>query len=132
MNLKSANSRLLTQAELKISAVTRKVTAKIYTFTEYDLLVLGSKHPAILLTEHKPIIFHFYENQIQIIEFIDFNLFLGNFQTYIMFGQQEKNLALPETHSQITPTELITRKTTVEVPRNKKFFLAKIEKPPRI
>ena len=38
-----------------------------------------------------------------------------------------KNLALPDTLSRNTPPELLTRKTTVEVPQNIKFFLAQDE-----
>ena len=46
MNLISANSRLLTQAELRFSTLMRECTAIIYTLTEYEFLILGSKHPA--------------------------------------------------------------------------------------
>ena len=42
-----------------------------------------------------------------------------------------KNLALPDTLSRNTPPELLTRKTTVELPQNIKFFLAKDELSPR-
>ena len=73
MYLISANSRLFTQAELRLSTLMRACTAIIYTLTEYEFLILGSKHPTVLFTDHKPIIFLFTQNQIQIIEFIDFN-----------------------------------------------------------
>ena len=59
MKLISANSRLFTQAELRLSAIMRECTAIIYTLTEYEFLILGSKHPTILFTDHKPIIFLF-------------------------------------------------------------------------
>ena len=48
-NLISANSRLFTQAELRLSTLMRECTAIIYT--------LGSKHPTVVFTDHKPIIF---------------------------------------------------------------------------
>ena len=38
-----------------------------------------------------------------------------------------KNLALTDTLSRNTPPELLTRKTTVEIPQNIKFYLAKNE-----
>ena len=38
-----------------------------------------------------------------------------------------KNLALPDTLLRNTPPELLTRKTTEEIPQNFKFFLAKDE-----
>ena len=52
MNLISANSCLFTQAELRLSTLIRECTAIIYTFTEYEFLILGSKHPTVLFTEH--------------------------------------------------------------------------------
>ena len=59
MNLISANSRLVTQAELRLSTLVRECTAIIYTLTEYEFLIHGSKHPTVLFTDHKPIIFPF-------------------------------------------------------------------------
>ena len=59
INLISANSRLFTQGELRLSTLMRKCTAIIYTLTEYEFLILGSKHPNVLLTDHKPSIFLF-------------------------------------------------------------------------
>ena len=52
MNLISANSRLFTQAELRLSTLMRECTAIIYTLTEYEFLILGSKHPTVLFTDH--------------------------------------------------------------------------------
>ena len=43
-----------------------------------------------------------------------------------------KNLALPDTLSRNTPPELLTRKTTVEIPQNINFYLAKDETSPRL
>ena len=57
MNLISANLRLFTQVEFRLSTFMRECTAIIYTLTEYEFLILGSKHPTVLFTDHKPIIF---------------------------------------------------------------------------
>ena len=43
-----------------------------------------------------------------------------------------KSLALPDSLSRNTPPELLTRKTTVEIPQNIKFYLAKNETSPRL
>ena len=59
MNLISANSRLFTQAELRLSTLLRECTAIIYTLTDYEFLILGSKHPTVLFTDYKPISFLF-------------------------------------------------------------------------
>ena len=52
----------------------RERTAIIYTLTECEFLVLRSKNPAILFTDHKPIVFLFTQKSNYIIKFIDFNL----------------------------------------------------------
>ena len=59
MNLISANSRLFAKAELRLFTLMRECTAIIYTLTEYEFLKLGSKHPIVLFTDHKPIFFLF-------------------------------------------------------------------------
>ena len=59
MNLISANSRLFTQAELRLSTLMRERTAILYTLTENEFLIFESKHPTVLFTDHKPIIFLF-------------------------------------------------------------------------
>ena len=43
-----------------------------------------------------------------------------------------KSLALADTLSRSTPPEPLTRKTTVEIPQNKNFYLAKDETSPRL
>ena len=43
-----------------------------------------------------------------------------------------KNLALPDTLSRNTPPELLTRKATVEIQQNSKFYFAKTETSPRL
>ena len=54
MNLISSNSRLFTQAELRISTLMTECTAIIYRLTEYEFLILGSKHPTVSFSDHKP------------------------------------------------------------------------------
>ena len=71
MNLTSANSRLFTQAELRFSTLMRECTAVIYTLTEYEFLILGSKQFYSQITNQ--LYFSLHKSQIQIIEFIDFN-----------------------------------------------------------
>ena len=59
MSLISATSRLFTQAELRLSTLMRECPAIIYTPTDYEFLILGSKHPTVFFRDHKPIIFLF-------------------------------------------------------------------------
>ena len=56
-NLISANSRLFTQTEPRLSTFMRECTAVIYTLIENEFLIIGSKHPTVLFTDHKPIFF---------------------------------------------------------------------------
>ena len=43
------------------STLMRECTVIIYTLTEYEFLILGSKHPTVLFTDHKPIILFYTE-----------------------------------------------------------------------
>ena len=130
MNLISANSRLFTQVELRLSTLMRECTAIIYTLTEYEFLILGSKHPTVLFTDHKPIIFLFTQKSNPNHRVYRFQLILMKFPNLHIVWTVGKNLALPDTLSRNTPPELLTRKTTVEIPKNIKFYLAENETSP--
>ena len=56
MNLISANSRLFTPIEMRLSTLIRECSAIIIALTEYEFLLTGSKPPIILFSDHKPII----------------------------------------------------------------------------
>ena len=127
MNLVSAKLRLITQAELRLSTLMRECTAIIYTLTEYEFLILGSKHPTVLFTDHKPNIFLFTQKSNPIYRVYRFQLILMKFPNLHIVWTAGKNLALTDTFSRNTPLELLTRKTTVEIPQNIKFYFAKDE-----
>ena len=112
INLNSATSRLFTQAELRLSTLMRECTAIIYTLTQYEFLILGSKHSTVLFTDHKRIIFFFTQKSNPDHRVYRFQLVL-NFHIVWTAG---KNLALPDTLSRNTPPELLTQKTTDETP----------------
>ena len=132
MNLISANSRFFTQAELRLSTLMRECTAIIYTLTEYEFLILGSKHPTVLFTDHKPIIFLFTQNSNPNHRVYRFQIILMKFPNLHIVWTAGKNLALPDTLSRNTPPELLTRKTSVEIPKNINIYLAKDETSPRL
>ena len=127
MNLISTNSRLFTQTELRLSTLMIECTAIIYTLTEYEFLILGSKLPTVLFTDHIPIIFLFTQKSNPNHKVYRFQLILMKFPNLHIVSTAGKNLALPDTLSKNTPTELLTQKTTVEIPQNNKFYLAKNE-----
>ena len=132
MNRISANSRLFTQAKLRLSTLMKKWTAIIYTLTEYEFLILGSKHPTVLFTDHKPIIFLFTQKSNRNHRVYRFQLILMKFPNLYIDWTAGKSLALTNTLSGNTPLELLIRKTTVEIPQNFKFFLAQDEISPRV
>ena len=132
MNLISANSRLFTQAELRLSTLMRECTAIIYTLAEYEFLILGSKHPTVLFTDHEPIIFIFTQKSKPNHGVYRFQLILMKFPNLHIVWTAGKNLALPDTLSRNTPPELLTRKTTVEIPKNIKTYLTKDKTSPRL
>ena len=108
VNLISANSRLLTQAELKLSTLMRECRAIKYTLTEYEVLILESKHPTVLFTDHKPIIFLFTQKSNPNHRVYRFQLNLMKFPNLHIVWTAGKNLALPDTLSRNTPPELMT------------------------
>ena len=116
MNLISANSRLFPQAELRLSTLMRECTAIINTLTEYEFLKLGSNHPTVLFTDHKPIIFLFTQKSNPNHRVYRFQLILMKFPNLHIVWTAGKNLALPD-----TPPELLKRKTTVEITPKKNF-----------
>ena len=132
MNLISANSGLFAQAELRLSTLMRECTALIYTFTEYEFLILGSKHPTVLFTDHKSIILLFTQKSIPNHRVYRFQLTLMKLPNLHIVWTAGKNSALPDTLSRNTSPELLTRKTTVEIPQDIKFYLAKDETSTRL
>ena len=117
MNLISENSRLFTQAELRLFTLVRECIAIIYTFKEYEFLILGSKYPTVLFTDHKPIIFLFTQKSNPNHKVYRFQLILMKFPNLLIVWTAGKNIALPDTLSRKIPPELMTRKTTVEIPQ---------------
>ena len=59
MKLVSANSRLFTPIEMRLSTLIRECSAIIFALTQYEFLLTGSNHPIVLFTDHKPIIYLF-------------------------------------------------------------------------
>ena len=110
MNLILENSRLFTQAELKLSTLMRECTAIIHTLTEYEFLILGSKHPTVFFTGHKPIIFLFTQKSNPNHKVHRFQLILMKLQNLHIVWTAGKNLALPDTLSRNTPLEPLTKK----------------------
>ena len=117
MNLFSANSRLFTQAKLRLSTLMKECTAMLYSLTEYEFLILGSKHPTVLFTDHKPLNFLFTQKSNPNNRVYRFQLILMKFPNLHIIWTAGKSLALPDTP--------LARKTTVDIPQIFKFFLAK-------
>ena len=105
-----------------------ELTAIIYTLTEYEFLILGSKHPIVLFTDHNPIIFLFTQKSIPKHRVYRFQLISRIIPKLNIVWTAGKNLVLGRN----TPSELLTRKTTIKKPQINKFFLAKAEKSSRL
>ena len=72
----------------------RECTAIIYTLTEYEFLILQSKHPTVQFTDHEPIIFLFRQKSNPNHRVYIFQLFLLKFPKLhiVTFGLPEKIL----------------------------------------
>ena len=92
----------------------RECTAIIYTLTECNFSKFGSKHRTVSFTDHKLIIFPFTQKTNPNQRVYRFQLILMKFPNLLIISTAGKNLALPDTLKRNTPSELLTRKTTVE------------------
>ena len=63
MELLSANARLFSTTALRLSTILRECSAIIYTLSEHEFLIQGSRHPIILYTDLKPILFSFTQKK---------------------------------------------------------------------
>ena len=109
MNLISANSRLFTTIEMRLSTLFRKCSSKIFALTEYEFLLTGSKHPIILFSDHKPIIYLFSQKNKPNHRVYRFQLILMKFPSLHIIWTEEKNLALPDLLSRAINEEQFTK-----------------------
>ena len=127
MKLASANSRLFTPIEMRLSTLIRECSAIIFALTEYEFLLTGSNHPLVLFTDHKPIIYLFTQKNKPNHRVYRFQLILMKFPNLHIIWTEGKNLDLPYLLSR-TEDEEHFKKTpdiTVEIPENIKFFFPK-------
>ena len=127
MRLVSANSRLFTPIEIRLSTLIRECSAIIFALTEYEFLPTGSGHPIELFTDHKPIIFLFTQKIKPNHRVYRFQLILMKFPNLHIIWTEGKNLALPDLLSRTFDEEHFTktRDITVEILENIKLFFAK-------
>ena len=125
MELVSANSRLFSTTELRLSTILRECSAIIYELSEYEFLIQSSKHPIILYTDHKPILFLFTRKNKPNHRVYKFQLILMKFPNLHIFWTEGKNLSLPDllSHSLTTTTQDEHRLRTVEIPESIKLFM---------
>ena len=127
MNLISANSRLFTPIEMRLSTIIRECSAIIFALTEYEFLLTRSKHPILLFSDYKPIIYLFTQKNKPNHRVYRFQLILMKFPNLHFIWTEGKNLALPDLLSRAINEEQFTktRDITVEIPENIKFYFAK-------
>ena len=127
MKLISANSRLLTPIEMRLSTLIRECSAIIFALTEHKFLLTGSNHPLVLFTVHKLIIYLFSQKNKPNHRVYRFQHILMKIRNLHIIWTGGKNLALPDLLSRTIDEEHFTktRDITVEIPENIKFFFAK-------
>ena len=127
MNLISANSRLFTPIEMRLSTLIRECSAIIFALTEYEFLLTGSKHPIILFSDHKPIIYLFTQKNKPNHRVYRFQLILMKFPNLHIIWTEGKKLALPDLLSRTINEEKFTktRDITVGIPKKLNFTLRK-------
>ena len=127
MNLISANSRLFIPIEMRLSTLIREFSAIIFALKEYEFLLTGSKHPILLFSDHKPILYVFTQKNKPNHRIYRFQLILMKFPALHIIWTEGKNLALPDLLRRTINEERFTktRDITVEIPENIKFYFAK-------
>ena len=120
MELVSANSRLFSATELRLSTILRECSVIIYALSEYEFLIQGSKHPIILYNDHKPILCLFTQ---KINRVYKLQLILMKFPNLHILWTEGKNLSLPDllSRSLTTTTQDGHTLRTVETPESFKF-----------
>ena len=117
MELVLANSRLFSTTELRISTILRESSAILYALSEYEFLIQGSKHPIILYTDHKPILFLFTQKNKPNQRVYKFQLILTKFPNLHIIWTEGKNLSLPDLLKSLTD-DYNTRRTPSSHSRN--------------
>ena len=127
LKLVSANSRLFTPLERRLSTLIRECSVIIFALTEYEFLLTGSNHPIVLFTDHNPIIYLFTQKNKPNHRVFRFQSILMKFPNLHIIWTEGINLALSDLLSRTIDEENFTktRDITVEIPENIKFFLAK-------
>ena len=59
MQIISYNSRILTTQEQKLSTYDRELCAITFALSQYEFIIIGSKFPITIFTDHNPILFLF-------------------------------------------------------------------------
>ena len=116
MELVSANSRLFSTTELRLSTILRECSAIIYAISEYEFLIQGSKHPIIFYTDHKPILFLFTKKNKPIHRVYKFQLILMKCPNPHIVWTEGKNFSLQDLLSSLkTKTQDKHRLRIVEI-----------------
>ena len=123
MELVLTNSRFCLPTELKLSTILCESSAIIYALSKYEFLIQGSKHPIILYTDHKPILFLFTQKNKENHRVYKFQLILMKFPNLHIVWTEGKNFSLPDllSRSLTTTTQAEHRLRTVEIPESIKF-----------
>ena len=125
MELVSANSRLFSTLELKLSAVLRECSALIYAPSDYEFLIQGSQHLIILYTDHKQILFLITQKIKLNNRVYKFQLILMKFPNLHIIWMEGKNLLFQDLlNCSLTTTTCGKRRLrTVEIPDWIKIFV---------
>ena len=125
MELVSANSRLFSTTELRLSTILLERSAIICALSEYEFLIQGSKPPIILYTDHKPILLLFTQKNKPNHGVYKFQLLSMKFPILYLVWTEGKSLSLPDllSRSLTTTTQDEHRLRTVEIPDSIKLFM---------
>ena len=107
MQVISYNSRLFTENEQKSAILYRELCAVAYALEIYEFIIIGSKHPITVFTDHKPILSLFARQGPINQKIFRYQLKFTKFSNLVIFWSRGKKLALADLLSRNFSSKLI-------------------------
>ena len=92
MQVISYKSRIFTGSEQNLAVFYKEFTAVVFELEIYEVLIIGSKHPITIFTDHKPIISLFPRKSNINLQFFRYQILFTCFPKRFFFGHRNKFL----------------------------------------
>ena len=120
----SYDSRVFDNSELRMPTILKEIAAIVWALEKYEHYLIGSKHPIIIYTDHKPILYLFSKKGNMNHRFLRFQQIMTKFYLIQLKWTAGKNLVFPDMLSRnFTEDELVQLKLqNKKLPENLEFI----------